>query len=215
MSLMNGITSLGSGLNAFAGRAATDLTAPVTRAPLLETPAPEPMAAAVPPASAAPPTADTATHGNALDSATIDRAHAVYQGLVDRGMDPSTAVGFAANAVQESRADPTTGAGDMGASHGLLQWRGDRLDNYVRKFGHAPEHGDLNEQLDFIMHEVGGPEANAWKTIQAAPLDPVSRAAAVSQYFERPKDTAAEIARRGWIAGQLAQNFAQIGKGGA
>lgn len=41
MSLLNGLSSLGSGLNAFAGDAATDLAAP-PRTPLINTPAPPP-----------------------------------------------------------------------------------------------------------------------------------------------------------------------------
>jgi hypothetical protein len=156
---------------------------------------------------------DTDTHGNALDPATLARAHQVYLGLTQRGMDPSTALGFTANAIQESRADPGTGAGDMGASHGLLQWRGDRLAAYVAKFGHPPEKGDLSEQLDFVLHELGGSESGAAKAIQAAADDPASRAGAVSKFYERPKDTAAEIARRGYIAKALAGYFAQIAAG--
>lgn len=157
----------------------------------------------------AAPMGDSTEHGNALDADTIGRAHEVYRGLTERGMDPATAIGFAANAVQESRANPNTNPGDMGASHGLLQWRGDRLARYVQMFGHAPEKGDLNEQLDYIIHEATGPEAGAWKAIQSAPRDPASQAAAVSQYFERPKDTAAEIQRRASIAERLATHFAQ------
>jgi hypothetical protein len=212
MSLMNGLASFGSSLNAFAGDVAKDEEARA-RPSLLNGAAPPEQKLAPPPTSAPSPltsASDSAGHGNALDPATVSRAHQVYLGLVDRGMDPTTAIGFAANAVQESRADPGTNPGDMGASHGLLQWRGDRLANYVAKFGHAPEQGNLNEQLDYIMHEVSGPEAGAWKAIQASAADPASRAGAVSQYFERPKDTAAEIARRGYIANQLAGHFARV-----
>lgn len=219
MSLINGLSGLGGGLNAFAGNAALEAITP-PRAPLLNSLPPDaPVTEAastpnVPPVAAQPDGAAGHKPGETVDPATLARAHQVYTGLVQRGMDPASAIGFAANAVQESAANPQTGAGDAGASHGLLQWRGDRLNNYVQMFGHAPEQGNLNEQLNYIMHEVSGPEANAWKTIQATPPDPASRAAAVSQYFERPKDTAAEIARRGWIAGQLAQGFTQIKSGG-
>jgi hypothetical protein len=145
-----------------------------------------------------------------VDDDTAARAKLVVEGLVARGMKPADAIGFAANAVQESAANPNTGAGDMGASHGLLQWRGDRLNGFVQKFGHAPEHGNLDEQLDFIVHELAGPEAGAWQKIQAAPDDPMARAAAISQHYERPRDTANEIARRSWIANQLASRFGVI-----
>jgi hypothetical protein len=219
VSLLNGIGALGSGLTSFAGAAIKDEAdkAESARASLLNAAppaapvAPPPSPGSAPPVTA--PASDSAAHGNALDQATIDRARAVYDGLVQRGMDPETATGFAANAVQESRAMPNTGAGDMGASHGLMQWRADRLDNYVKMFGHAPEKGNLDEQLNFIMAEVNGPEAKAWQNIQAAANDPAAKAAAVSQHFERPKDTLAEIARRGFIANQLAGHFAQTGAG--
>lgn len=209
MSLLNGITAAG---NEASSLASDFMQADARRqiAPLLSSAAP---ATAPPPSQppVAPPESDNAAHGNALDADTVARAHAVYTGLVQRGMDPSTALGFAANAVQESRANPATNPGDMGASHGLMQWRGDRLDEYQRVFGNTPEKGDLNQQLDFIVHEISGPQANAWKAIQAAGTDPASRAAAVSQFYERPKDTAAEIQRRAYIADQLAGHFARMG----
>lgn len=218
MSLLNGLSSAGAGLSSYGGDVINDEQAKAAASllngapPQSATPTAPSATATQPPPSAIPvaPVSDSEAHGNALDAATIDRAHQVYLGLVDRGMDPSTAIGFAANAVQESRADPNTKPGDMGASQGLMQWRDDRLANYVQQFGHAPQQGNLNEQLDYIMHEVSGPEAAAFKSIQAAPQDPASRAGAVSQFYERPKDTQAEIARRGYIASQLANHFSQL-----
>ena len=153
------------------------------------------------------PMGSSGNHGNALDAATMARAKEVYTGLVSRGMDPATALGFAANAVQESRADPHTGAGDMGASHGLMQWRGDRLQNYIAAYGHPPEKGGMPEQLDNIVREVSGPESRAWSAIQQAAYDPGARAAAVSRYYERPKDTNAEVERRAYIARRLQAGF--------
>lgn len=221
MSLLNGIAAFGSGLQAAGTDIAKEEEAKDARASLLNnTPAPPAAVTAAPTPAVSEMPAPTAVTGesppgmgNKLDAATIDRAHQVYTGLTARGMDPTTAVAFAANAVQESRADPGTAAGDMGASHGLLQWRGDRLTNYIAKFGHAPEKGNLDEQLDFIVHELSGPEANAWAKIQAAPSDPGARAGAVSAFFERPKDAQAEITRRGYIANQLVNHFARLAAG--
>jgi hypothetical protein len=172
-----------------------------------------PTAPAAP--AAAPPEGDSAAHGNTLDASTLDRAHAIYAGLVARGMDEPTATAFAANAVQESRANPGTAPGDMGASHGAFQWRDARLDNYIKLYGHPPEKGTLDEQLDFVMHEIGGPEQPAWKSIMASGSDAGSRAAAVSRYWERPKDTDAEMQRRSYIANQLSGHFARLGTVGA
>lgn len=220
MSFLNGLSALGSGLTAAGTDIAKEEDARQAledrRASLLNNaPPPTPAATAPPPAMPALPAPATRDMGNKLDAKTIERAHLVYTGLTERGMDQASAVAFAANAVQESRADPGTNPGDMGASHGLLQWRGDRLANYIAKFGHPPEKGNLGEQLDFVMHELSGPEARAWKSIQATTADPVARAGAVSQFFERPKDTAAEITRRGYIANQLVNHFAQLATGGA
>jgi hypothetical protein len=210
MSLMSGIGAGIGSLGTYAGKAMTDL-ALEDRTPLLSRPA-APVVATEPtpaaPAAALEPTAGS--NSGSVDDATAARAKLVVEGLVARGMKPADAIGFAANAVKESGANPQTGAGDAGASHGLLQWNGDRLAGYVQKFGHAPEHGTLDENLDFIMHELSGPEASAWKMIQAAPDDPMARAAAISQHYERPKDTANEIARRSLIANQLASRFGVI-----
>lgn len=215
MALMGGTSGIGGLANSFAlawAKNQQDTVDAAARGPLMSRAAPS-VTAPTAPTTAAPiaAPADSEARGNALDQSTVDRAHQVYQGLVARGMDPTTAIGFAANAVQESRANPLTNPGDMGASHGLLQWRADRLAAYVAKYGHPPEKGSLGEQLDFVMHELGGSESLAAKNIAAAANDPASRAAAVSQHYERPKDTAAEIGRRGYIANQLASRFAQMG----
>ena len=147
--------------------------------------------------------------GNALDGPTVGRAKLVHDGLVARGTDSNTAWGFAGNAVQESRADPHSQPGDNGAAHGLFMWRdsddgGRRYTNYVNRYGHAPEQGTLDEQLDYAMVELRGPEARAWSNIQKAGDSPGEKAAAVSQFYERPTDTEAEESRRWGIASRLA-----------
>ena len=127
-----------------------------------------------------------------------------------RGMDSNTAWGFAANAVQESGANPNSLPGDNGAAHGLFQWRdsndgGRRYTNYVNKYGHPPEQGTLDEQLDYTMHELNGPERRAWTNIGRAGDTAGEKAAVVSTYYERPRDTGAEESRRASIASRLAE----------
>jgi hypothetical protein len=112
-------------------------------------------------------------------------AQAVRDGLVARGIDNQTATAIAARSVLESGASPTPPNGDGSVSHGLLQWNGDRLANYQQQYGHAPEQGSLDEQLDFIMSELNGPEKGAAAAIAAAPtLD--DKARAVSLAYVRP-----------------------------
>lgn len=218
MSLLNGFAALGTGLRSAGEDIAREEEAKETarasllnNSPLTSQQSPSAATSYGDPSLPGPrmPTkpANSYLPGSPLDPATVARAHDVFLGLVDRGMDPHTALGFAANAVQESNANPATRPGDMGAAHGLMMWRDDRLQNYAKQFGHAPEQGNLNEHLDFIVKELLGPESPAWQKIQAAPADAASRAGAISQFYERPKDTAAEIARRAGIANQLMSHF--------
>jgi hypothetical protein len=160
-----------------------------------------------PPAGARPNTAGPrAGEGTGLDPATSARAREIHDGLAARGMDSNTAWGFAGNAVRESRAMWNGPLGDNGAAHGALMWRdsadgGMRLTNYVRKWGHLPEQGSLDEQLDNVMFELNGREAHAWANILRSGRSAGERGAAVSEFYERPKDEAAEMSRR-WATAQ-------------
>jgi hypothetical protein len=147
--------------------------------------------------------------GGAIDDATRTRAVSIHDGLVKRGMDSNTAWGFAGNSVQESRAMWNSRPGDMGAAHGAFMWRdsddgGKRLTNYVNKWGHLPEQGSQDEQLDNVMYELNGAERDAWHKIQMSGNTPGERGAAVSQFYERPKDTADEESRRWGLSSDLA-----------
>ena len=207
LSLMNGLAGLGQGLTGL------DKMDPIVRAYTLrgtglEGSSGNPVTDAMSVAARAPVTAAPGAMASGpvgeVDDTTMGRAQAVYKGLLTRGMDPATALGFAANAVQESGADPATRAGDQGGAHGLMQWRGDRFAGYLDRYGGSTS---LNDSLDYIMHELRGPEANAWKSIQASANDPASRAAAVSQYYERPLRTDYEMGLRSSIARRLAKSF--------
>lgn len=121
-----------------------------------------------------------------LNGATPERLRPVYDGLIKRGLDPATALGFAANAAQESQG-VLTANGDKGASHGLFQWRDDRAAAFKAQYGHLPSQGTMDEQLDFVVKELGGSESRAAEAIRNA--SPADKAAAVSQFYERPKET--------------------------
>ena len=154
------------------------------------------------PAAGGSGTAAAAAPGT-IEPEAMSRANAVRDGLMKRGLDYDTATAFAANALHESSANPNTGAGDAGASHGLFQWRGDRYDRYVAKYGHSPDNAPLDEQLDYVLDELNGPESLAKGRIAQA-QGPEGKAGEVSQAFLRPKDVAAEMARRSATAKQLA-----------
>jgi len=172
---------------------------------------PGPSASTVP---AGGGTGTTATAGTPAAPGPIEpsaqaRATAVRDGLIKRGMDADTATAFAANALHESAANPNTGPGDGGVSQGLFMWNGPRNTEYQRIYGHTPQGAALDEQLDFVMHELNGPESLARDRInQAQGVD--GKAAQVSEAYLRPKDTGPEMQRRSATALQLQR---QLGGG--
>src|SRR5579862_7392743 len=151
----------------------------------------------------------TAGGGGGGDSTTetaddLTRAAAVRDGLIKRGMQPDGATAFAANALHESKANPFTGAGDAGASHGIFQWNGDRLAAFkAANGGLLPEQTSLDKQLDFVVSELRGPESVALGRIMGA-QGVADKAGQVSEAYLRPKDTVPEMQRRSATALRLA-----------
>ena len=126
-------------------------------------------------------------------------------GLIKRGMQPDGATAFAANALHESKANPFTGAGDAGASHGIFQWNGDRLAAFrAANGGLLPEQTSLDKQLDFVVSELRGPESTAAGRIMGA-QGVADKAGQVSEAYLRPKDTVPEMQRRSATALRLAR----------
>lgn len=125
----------------------------------------------------------------------------IIAGLVARGMPEHIARGFAMNFADESGFNPTA-VGDNGNAYGLAQWNGPRmasLNSFASQSGRAAS--DLNVQLDFLMHELQGPEAGAWSKIASAP-DANSAAAAVLNYFERPAEVHRARREAAYLGGQ-------------
>jgi hypothetical protein len=155
--------------------------------------------------------APTYTPTGTIEPDALTRATAVRDGLIKRGLDPDTATAFAANALHESAANPNVGSGDAGASHGLFQWRDDRAAAYQKNFGHSPDNAPLDEQLDNVVRELSTTEGAARDQIAAA-QGPAAKAAAVSQYYLRPKDVVPEMQRRGGTALQLVSQLGGSGQ---
>lgn len=125
----------------------------------------------------------------------------VVSGLVARGMPEHVARGFAMNFADESAFDPMA-VGDNGNAFGLAQWNGPRkaaLEAFASQSGKSAS--DPNVQLDFLMHELQGPEAGAWSKIAGAP-DANSAAAAVLNYFERPAEVHRARREAAYLGGQ-------------
>ena len=119
-------------------------------------------------------------------SGTVD-ADYVIKGLVARGLPEHVAEGFAMNIADESSFNPGI-VGDAGAALGLVQWNGPRkraLQNFAAQNGANATDPEL--QLDFLMHELNGPENGAFKAILRTSTAGEAAAAIVNK-FERPAE---------------------------
>lgn len=140
-----------------------------------------------------------------VDAGARARAKAVHDGLVARGMDDDTAWGFAANAVAESGARSDRVEMNGGPGRGLFQITSpDRKAAFLNRYGHSPEQASLDEQLDFVKFELNTSERGAAFRIGGAGGGAAGKAAAISEFFERPKNTEAEKQNRAAIARALA-----------
>lgn len=144
----------------------------------------------------------TAIQPGPMPEITTARATAVHDGFVARGFSDHAAWGLAANAVQESGANPAPPLGDGGRSSGLFQWNGDRRAAFVSQYGMDPHAAPLDKQLDFAAAEMNGSESRAGAAIRAA-TNPADAARIVSTQYLRPKDTVNEEPRRAGIANAL------------
>lgn len=115
-------------------------------------------------------------------------------GLVQRGMSPEIAQAFVWNFMDESGLDPGINEiapivpGSRGG-FGLSQWTGPRrraLEAFAADRGVSVDNPDM--QLDFLMYELGGPEAAAWSKISAAQSTPEA-AALIVNHFLRPAES--------------------------
>lgn len=106
----------------------------------------------------------------------------IVQGLIARGYSPVHAAALAGHALQESGGNPAA-FNPKEDAHGILQWRGDRwagLQALAKARGAAPD--DPQVQLDFIAHEMAGPEAKAGSIFRSA-ADLPSASAALKKYI--------------------------------
>jgi len=112
----------------------------------------------------------------------------LFQGLLSRGFNRAQAAALVGNMKQESEFRPGVVNPGEGAQ-GLIQWRQDRLTN-LKNFAaqNGQDYTDPNAQLDFIVHEMQGPEAkNAAGFLQAN--DVQSANAALKKYIRYGDNT--------------------------
>lgn len=137
------------------------------------------------------------------------RAIAFFMG---KGWSREQATGIAANLKQESEFNHRA-VGDGGKAFGLAQWHPDRQAAFKRWAGKDIRNSSFDEQLAFIHYEMTqGAEQAAGARLRKA-TSAYGAAGVVSQFYERPQDTHAEIARRGQIANQLLSSAPLTGRG--
>jgi hypothetical protein len=152
---------------------------------------------------------DFAQPSSDTGSGPIDTTATALAFFVDKGYTPEQASGIVGNLLAESNLN--TGAiGDGGISRGIAQWNRGRLAN-LQSFARASnaDPNDLFTQLEFVHHELRGPEAAANRNLQRS-TDP--RSAALSFIgFERPEGwTAANPAGGHNASGRIANAEASL-----
>jgi hypothetical protein len=103
------------------------------------------------------------------------------------GLAPHQAAGLVGNLVNESGQNlPAWGpTGDNGTAWGTAQWRGPRLAALKNMF---PDNYQTPEaQMQFMRHEMMGPENRAYRALMAA-TTPEEAATAVNRHYERSAD---------------------------
>jgi hypothetical protein len=175
-----------------------------------------PSAGAVPSMSPAAPAGPAA--GVSLNGDKSDKAKAVYDGLIQRGLSPVLAAGMTGNIDAESGFNPGA-VGDKGTAFGYHQVRADRYDNLnaIAK-ARGVAWNDHDAQLDNIAAEFNGKDGGMLKArrlIEADPnMTPEKAAAIIAQYGERPAASALaeSLPRR---TGTAAMVYSRFGQGSA
>lgn len=142
------------------------------------------------------------------------KAAQMAQFFVKRGWTKEQAAGIAANLWKESFGNEGA-IGDNGNAYGIAQWHADRQARFKQWAGRDIRGSTLEQQLGFVDYEMRHDEATAGRML-AATSSPEDAGAAVSRFYERPKDVEGEAAARGNMAAMLATSaFGQLPGGDA
>jgi hypothetical protein len=119
-----------------------------------------------------------------------------------RGVSSDHAAGIVASLMGES-AGNTRASGDHGHAYGLAQWQGPRQADFKKWAGHDIRLSTADEQLAFVLHELGGTYKSAGDKLDGA-KGAFASGDAVSRYYERPMDVEGNARARGTYAASLA-----------
>lgn len=130
--------------------------------------------------------------------------------LVKKGMPVAQAQGVVGSLTGESGTSLNTQAvGDKGTAFGIAQWRGPRVDAFQKTIGVPVQSASLDQQLDFVLHELAGSESKAGKALSRTKT-PAEAADVFTRLYERPANAAAEASKRGATATALAGGGAKL-----
>lgn len=116
----------------------------------------------------------------------------IVQYFIDKGLTKAQAKGIYGNLMQESRGNIKARSTDGYNSYGLAQWTGARKARLFNKYGNNP---NMQQQLDFLWHELNTTENKALVALQnTSSVEDATRV--FMQKFERPAQSAANLKRR-------------------
>ncbi len=144
-----------------------------------------------PPEGSKPPGSSGNTGGSTPGSSSADGQKAVGI-LMTKGWSKEQAAGIVGNLQQESGMN-TKAHNKKENAQGIAQWRGERLEAFKKKYGKEVMNATLEEQLDFVDHELKTTEKKAGNLLKTA-KSASDAAKIVDKHFERSAGT--EVNRR-------------------
>ena len=105
--------------------------------------------------------------------------------FMQQGWSQEQAAGLVANLQAESTPNINPAAWNPGEkAYGIAQWRGSRQQDFANAMRKSIEGSSLQDQLEFVQHELNNKEANAGQRLKSAKTAE-DAAAIVDQYYER------------------------------
>lgn len=105
--------------------------------------------------------------------------------FMQQGWSQEQAAGLVANLQTESGQNLNPAAWNPGEkAYGIAQWRGSRQQDFANAMRKSIEGSSLQDQLEFVQHELNNKEANAGRRLKSA-TTAEDAAAIVDQYYER------------------------------
>ena len=114
--------------------------------------------------------------------------------LVGLGWSPAQAAGIMANLDRESRLNEGA-VGDSGQAYGVAQWHPDRRANIAAGMGRSVIGMSYEDQIRAVDYELRHTERAAGDALRRT-TTAAEAGAAVSRFYERPRDTEGEAAAR-------------------